>query len=192
MALTSVENAPLTSRRGPLDGALGVPPRGRGVSPLIQAPARTRGRKQCGRFWGSPRCLPPRPSMCFAHRAPSSGPRSARRWCSKDGRDHRKISQYRDLRIGCLTDSEFCWRGLSDSKSDGITAYSPQEYNGYGSEPRRALVVNPRRSETTPPRLAAQQQFPVRARHAVVHLRFARIWARTSAATFARPCSSME
>ena len=38
---------------------------------------------------------------------------------------------------------EFCWRGLSGGKVDGTTAYPPQMFKGYGSEPRRALFTNP-------------------------------------------------
>jgi hypothetical protein len=49
-----------------------------------------------------------------------------------------------------ITDSEFCWRGLSGSKSDILTAYPPQLSHGYGSEPCRALLTSPRRSETHP------------------------------------------
>ena len=57
---------------------------------------------------------------------------------------------------------EFCWRGLSGRKADGTTAYPPQQSYGRGSEPRRALFTNQRRSETSPSRLPAQQQFLVR------------------------------
>jgi hypothetical protein len=55
------------------------------------------------------------------------------------------------VRRCCLTDSEFCWRGLSGGKVDSTTAYPPHMFNGYESEPSRALLTDQRRSETYPP-----------------------------------------
>ena len=49
-----------------------------------------------------------------------------------------------------LTDSEFCWRGPSGTKSKTVCTTYPRVY-WHGSEPRRALVVNLIRSETYPP-----------------------------------------